>query len=417
MVMKEELDKYTLKNGMVVLGEPMDGVGSVAFDFMLPAGAALLPDGCCGAANVICDWIFRGAGDKDNRQLSDELDGLGLHRMSSVGSSHITVGAALEAGNLAKAIDLYADIILSPSLKEDQFEPVRQLAIDGVHSLDDEPRQKVMLKLRERFYPSPLGRSTSGDIDELRALTAEKTRQIIEDKFNFEQTIFAIAGKYDFNEVCQKLEALFANAEHQGTKDDGRGMSDEGRAGSKYTHIENDGAQVHIGLMTETAKPVDEDYYDARLAAAVLSGGMSARLFTEVREKRGLCYAIGARYHGLKEAAGIMCYAGTTPEKAQETLDVIIGEFGRLGDGISEEEMNRAKVGLKSTLILQSESSSSRAGSIGGDYYMLGRVRSLDEIKDKIEQTTVDSVLGFLRKKKFGDFTVVTIGPKEVTVK
>ena len=113
----------------------------------------------------------------------------------------------------------------------------------------------------------------------------------------------------------------------------------------------------------------------------------------------------------------MMCYAGTTPQKAQETLDCVIGEFNRLGDGISEEEIARAKVGLKSALILQSESSSSRAGAIGSDHYMLGRVRDLDEIKDRIEQTTVDSVLAFLRNNRFKDFTVVTIGPKRVTVK
>jgi len=144
----------------------------------------------------------------------------------------------------------------------------------------------------------------------------------------------------------------------------------------------------------------------------ITPGGMSARLFTEVREKKGLCYAVGAQYHGLKDAAGIMCYAGTTPEKAKVTLDCIIGEFNRLSEEITDEELARAKVGLKSTVILQSESSSSRASAIGSDYYMLGRVRSLDEIKDKIEKTSVDSVLGFLRANRFKNFTVVTIGPK-----
>ncbi len=416
--MAENIDKYILKNGMVVLGEPMEAVKSVAFGFMLSAGAALLPEGCCGASNVIADWIFRGAGDKNSRELGDALDGLGLHRASSLGSSHITIGAALEAGNLAKAIDLYADIILEPSLREDQFEPARQLAVDGVRSLDDEPRQKVMLKLREQFYPYPLGRSTVGEIDELKVLTAERTKQLIKDNINLSQTIFAVAGKYDFDFICRQMEDLFdMSVEHRETTNERREMRDEGRTRSKYLHIENEGAQVHIGLMTEMVKPTDENYYDARVAVSVLSGGMSARLFTEVREKRGLCYAIGARYHGLKEAAGIMCYAGTTPEKAQETLDVVIGEFNRLGEGITEEEIDRAKVGLKSTLILQSESSSSRAGTIGSDYYMLGRVRSLDEIKSRIEQATVDSVLGFLRNHKFEDFTVVTIGPRQVVIR
>jgi len=169
--------------------------------------------------------------------------------------------------------------------------------------------------------------------------------------------------------------------------------------------------------MTGTIKVDDENYYNARIAISVLSGGMSARLFTEVREKRGLCYAVGARYHSLKEEAGVMCYAGTTAQNAQKTLDVIIAEFNRLKEGISKKEIERAKAGLKSALIMQSESSSSRAVSIGGDYYMLGRVRSLDEIKSKIEQTTVDSVLEFLRNNVFEDFTVVTIGPQQVKVK
>jgi len=409
--MTENFDKHMLKNGMVLLGEPMEAVESVAFDFMLPAGAAYLPAGCCGAGSVIADWIFRGAGDKDSRRLSDAMDGLGLVRGRSVGSSHIAIGAALESGNLAEALDLHADIILKPSLKDDQFELARQLAIDEVLSLDDDPRHKVMLKLREQFYPSPLGRSTVGDIAELKALTAQMSGQIIKDKFNLSQTIFSVAGKYDFDAVCQQIERLFESEPKEGDKSVTLGL----RQG-KYTHIDNDGAQVHIGLMTDTVKPTDEDYYNARVAISVLSGGMSARLFTEVREKRGLCYAIGARYHGLKEAAGIMCYAGTMPDKAQETLDCVIGEFNRLGEGISQEEIDRAKVGLKSSLILQSESSSSRAGAIGSDHYMLGRVRSLDEIKDRIEATNVDSVLAFLRNNPFSDFTVVTIGPKQVNI-
>lgn len=409
--MAEKFDIHTLKNGMVLLGEPMEAVQSVAFDFMLPAGAACLPDGCCGAASVIADWIFRGAGERDSRKLSDALDGLGLVRGRSIGSSHLAIGGVLEAGNLAPALDLHADIILRAHLKQDQFELARQLSVDEVLSLDDDPRQKVMLKLREQFYPSPLGRSTVGEIAELKALTSERSKSIIEERFNLSQTIFSVAGKYDFDAICRRMEKLFET---------GRRERNEpitlGSKGSKYTHIDNDGAQVHIGLMTGTVKPTDEDYYNARVAISVLSGGMSARLFTEVREKRGLCYAIGARYHGLKEAAGVVCYAGTTPEKAQETLDCIIGEFNRLGEGISDEEMARAKVGLKSALILQSESSSSRAGAIGSDYDVLGRVRSLDEIKDRIEQTTADSVLGFLRSNKFRDFTVVTIGPKQVKV-
>jgi predicted Zn-dependent peptidase len=409
--MEQRIDKYILPNGMVLLGEPMAGVESVAFDFMLPAGASWMPPHSCGAANIISEWIFRGAGPRDSRKLGDAMDGLGLHRSTSIGSSHLYIGAALESSNLAQALALYGDIILDSHLSDEQFEPARQLIIEEVRGLEDEPRQKVMVELRKRFYPEPLGRSTMGELDDLQGLTAAKIRELAGSYLNVPQAIFSVAGKYDFDAVCRQLESVFGPRR-------GGPLNPlvVGSRGPACTHIPNEGAQVHIGLMTRTARFIDKEYYDARTAASVLSGGMSARLFTEVREKRGLCYAIGAKYHSLKEAAGISCYAGTAPEKAQETLDVVIGEFRRLSQGISEEELERAKVGLKSSLIMQSESSSSRSGSIGSDYYLLGRVRTLDEIKEKIEACTVDSVLGFLRANPFDDFTVVTIGPREVRV-
>jgi predicted Zn-dependent peptidase len=149
-------------------------------------------------------------------------------------------------------------------------------------------------------------------------LNAAATREIVKAGFDASQTIFTVAGRYDFGAICEQMDSAFGSC--QG--DPPRSAQIEPGAGG-YTHIPNDGAQVHIGLMTETVKFTEEDYYNARVATSVLSGGMSARLFTEVREKRGLCYAIGARYHSLKQAAGIMCYAGTSPEKAQETLDVL----------------------------------------------------------------------------------------------
>jgi len=406
---EQRIDKCVLANGMVVLGEPMPGVESVAFDFMLPAGVAWMPPGYCGASNVISEWIFRGAGVRDSRQLGDALDGLGLQRSTSVGSSHIYIGAALESSNLAQALALYADVILQPHLTDEQFEPARQLIVEELRSLEDEPRQRVSIELKKRFYPDPLGRSNMGELEDLQSLTAAKTRELVAAYLDVQQIILAVAGKYDFDAVCRQIEAVFGP---QTPKP--HSAIEIGAQGPKYTHIPHDGAQVHIGLMTPTARFADEAYYDARLAVSVLSGSMSSRLFTEVREKRGLCYAIGAKYHSLREAAGIQCYAGTSPDKAQETYDVIRAEFNRLADGISEDEMARARIGLKSNVILQSESSSSRAGAIGGDYYMLNRVRTLDEIKQRIEETTVESVLGFLRGHPFGDFTVVTIGPKEI---
>ena len=407
--MTQKLDKHVLKNGMIILGEPMGHVSSAAFTFLVPAGAAMLDDGCCGASSVMQDWLFRGAGAMDSRKLVDALEAIGLHRDTSVSSSHISLTGALEAGNLLEAIRLYSEVILAPALDEDQFELARQLAIDDVHSLDDDPRHKVMLNLYEQFYPEPFGRSAFGKVDQLETLNVEKARELVKKNFNISEMILAVAGKYDFEAVCKQIERAFdkpqSGFEYPHTS---KGCS------SKYTHLQQDTAQVHIGVMTETVTVDNPDYYNAKAAVSVLSGGMSSRLFTEVREKRGLCYAIGAQYHALKQFAGIGCYAGTTPDKAQETLDVIIAEFNRLADGVNKDEVERAKVGLKSSLIMLSESTSSRAGSAAGDQYILGKVRVIDEIKEAIEKISADSIQSYLNRNKFNGYSVVTIGPKKI---
>lgn len=409
--MAENLDKYVLKNGMVILGETMEGVESVAFSFQLPCGASLLPQGCCGAGSVISDWVFRGAGGRNSRQLIDALDGLGLHRSGTVSSGNMSLGGALEASNLAESLDIYADIILRPTLDSEQFGLSKELAVSDVLSLDDDPRSKVMMILREKFYPSPLGSPALGKIPDLEKLTDQRCAELVKDRFNLSGTTFSVAGKYDFDAVCAQIERLFDRP--QKTLDRTVSLGD---TGDKYTHIQHDGAQVHIGLMTETVTISDEDYYNAVVTVSVLSGGMSSRLFTEVREKRGLCYAVGANYNTNLYAAGINCYAGTTPDKAQETLDVTIAEFDRLGEGIEEHEVERAKVGLKSKLIMQSESSSARSSGVASDYYLLGRVRSIEEIKQKLSEVTVDSVMKFLANNNFSDYTIVTIGPNSVNV-
>jgi predicted Zn-dependent peptidase len=407
--MTEKIDIQKFANGMVVLGIPMRQVQSAAFDFLLPAGASLMPEDCCGAPAVIEDWIFRGAGGKTSRELTDLLDGLGIHRNSSIESKHIALSAVLEAENLTRAIELYADIIQKPALDESQFEYSRQLALQGLASLEDDPMHKTMLLLRQHFYPDPLGRSPLGNQKDLQNLTAQMSKQIISENFNVSEIIFAVAGKYDFPKLCSLLEKLFAGQKPGESKD--INIKTQSLA---YNYLRHEGAQVHIGLMTPAVTPQNIDYYNARVAVAVLSGGMSSRLFTEVREKRGLCYAVGASYHSFKEMAGIGCYAGTTPDKAQQTYDVIIAEFKRLAEGISDDELKRAKIGLESSLIMQSESTISRAQAAAMDFYMLGKVRTLDEIKQQIEKITVKSVLDFLKKNPFDKFCSVTIGPSEI---
>src|SRR5262249_12712977 len=135
--------------------------------------------------------------------------------------------------------------------------------------------------------------------------------------------------------------------------------STEGRAA--YRHVHKETAQEQIGVAYPTLSVADPGYYDARMAVEVLSGGMAARLFTEVREKRGLCYSVRASHVNVRGAAAVFAYAGTTPERAQETLDVLTHELKRLREGVTDEELARARTGLLSALIMQSEATRARS--------------------------------------------------------
>jgi predicted Zn-dependent peptidase len=141
---------------------------------------------------------------------------------------------------------------------------------------------------------------------------------------------------------------------------------------------------------------------------------MSSRLFTEVREKRGLVYTVSASCHSLRHTGSVLCYAGTTTDRAQETLDVIIAELERLTQGIEAGELSRLKARIKSSLIFQQESSPSRAGTMAADWYHLGRVKTLEEVSTAIDALTVESINYYLAQHPPRDYTIVTLGEQEL---
>ena len=183
------------------------------------------------------------------------------------------------------------------------------------------------------------------------------------------------------------------------------------------THLKKDSAQVHIALAHRSVTPSSPHYYPARLAESVLSGGMSSRLFVEVRDKRGLAYHASTRYVTLRDHAGLFTYVGTPPDRAQETLAVTVRELRRLGEGIEEAEIVRSRTQLKSSLIMQGESVVARAGAIVSDWYHLGRVRTLEELSAAIDRVTIPEVLEYLRLYPAERFSGLIIGPEPLDAK
>jgi predicted Zn-dependent peptidase len=401
--------QYTFPTGLTLLVERMPGVQSGAMTFLLDAGASTDPVDRSGSATVLSDLVLRGAGSRDSRTLTAYLDSLGLQRSSSVGIHHSRFGSAALADRVLEALPTYADIVRRPHMPADGFEAARDLALQSLEGIEDEPRQKLMIKLREWHFPAPFGRNTMGDKDQLEKLTPEASKADWQRRYHAKNAILALAGNVDFNHAKDAVEKSF------GDWQSGEPVTlQQAPPPGNYRHEPQQSEQTHIGIAYPSLPETHDDYYTLRLAMEVLSGGMSGRLFTEVREKRGLVYNVWAGYSSLKGSGSILGYAGTSNDRAQATLDTFVAELFRLQDGVTADELQRAKTGLKASTIMQGESTSSRAGAIAHDFFMRGRIRTLDEIKNAIDAVTLDHVNAFLKKHPPGPFTIVTVGPKEL---
>jgi predicted Zn-dependent peptidase len=405
----QEIYTHRLDNGLTVVLEPMQDVQSAAFSLLIPSGSVFDPPGDSGTGALLCDLLTRGAGDRDSQQLSFDLDNLGVQRHEGIGTNHLTLTGATLADNLSQALSIYADIVRQPHLPSDQFEAALAGATQALRSAEDDPRQKIMPELSRRCYRAPWGLPSDGTLDELPALSADGIRKQYERCFRPNGAIFGVAGNINPNATLAQIQESFGDWQ---AKDDP--TFDVGERGPAIDHITYDSTQTHIGIAYDAVPYRDPDYYAAWAAVGVLSGGMSSRLFTEVREKRGLCYAISASLSTLKDEARVLCHVGT--ERPAETLDVTLRELVRIGEGFEQDELDRCKARAKSSLIMQQESTLARSSSIARDWFHLGRVTTLAEVGERINALTVDSVLDYVHSHPAGNFTVMTIGPEAVEV-
>lgn len=406
---------YTIQlpNGLTVVAEHLPAVRSAAFQFIVPAGATTDPEEHLGAASVVEGLAYRGAGERDARQLSDALDALGIHRSGGAELEYATYGASLLADDLCRALELYADLIRRPHLPADQLAAEQALSLQKLERLEDSPAEKLFLNLRRAYYSSTHGRTSLGTAEGIRSLTPEVVRADHERRYRPNGSILAVAGRFAWGELNETIHRCFGDWE--GTGPEPGAPDTTGR--ERYRHLQQDTNQEQIGLMYPAVGLDDPDYYNMRMALRILSGGMGARLFTEVREKRGLCYTVSASPHAVRGSGSILAYAGTTPDRCQETLDVLIAEIRRLEEGVTDDELARARVGVLSDLVMQSEATRGRAGSIARDQYLLGQVRSMETIRAGVQAVTPSSIYEFLQRHPAKDFTVVTLGPQALEVK
>ncbi|MEM7478838.1 MAG: pitrilysin family protein [Planctomycetota bacterium] len=403
--MEQQLLHRQLSNGLVLLGEPMPWLRSAAFSFMLPAGTCFEPDNLDGLAGLTSEMAQRGCGNLDSRAYWERLDELGAERSSSVTTNHSSFSCAMPSAVLKPVLELYADLVQRPMLPPEQIGDAKLLCLQDLRALDDEPSHRCFSELKRFRYPLPFGRISQGTKDGIECCELENVRQFFQSNYRPNGSILAIAGRFDWDEICQFVEDTLGDWQSAESSDL---PSLESCYGSR--HVDYSSSQTHLALAYDCHSYESPDYYQARALVGVLSDGMSSRLFSEVREKRGLVYSVFATCFSLARQGSVLCYAGTTNNRAAETLEVLLQTIHSLQDGIKDDELARLKNRIKSSLVFEQESSAARSSQIASDWFYLGRVPSREEVLAKVDALSCKSLLEHFSKNLPKNYSLVTVG-------
>ena len=406
---------WTLPGGLRVAFERRAGPG-FAFDLRLPHGSAHDPRGQEGAAGVLEEWLFKGAAGRSARALQDAFDDLGVRRGGGVGPEATRLGASGLRDDLGAALALVADVLLRPTLPEAELPVLKDLARQDLEALEDSPADRLALGAREAaFAPdgSPHAGFThpaSGTLPGLAALTAAGLRTHLEG--------YGQAGS---------VLGLVADLEPQAALDLAVGALGGLRSGHHprveavfrprvRVHLTDaDAEQTHLSLTAPGVAPTDPHWLPWQVALSALSGGSASRLFHAVREERGLAYAVSASPVMLGGRGFLTAYAGSTPARAPETLEVMLAELARLPRGLSAEEFRRARAGLSASVVFGAESARARAHALTRDVAVFGDVRPLAGLRARLAALTLQDINGFLEDyDPAAALTVVTLGPVDV---
>jgi predicted Zn-dependent peptidase len=401
---------HRLANGIEIIGQYMPSLSSITFGLQFDAAVVNEPEDKAGLAHLFEYMLFQGTKDKDARALNEAFESLGARKGASTGLETAQIMAQIVHTKFDDTLALISELVLSSTFPKDELEQMRNIVLQEIRRRDDEPMSRISELVRSNFYHgTALARPLLGSSESVRELQRYDLRQFWKERYQPNNMLFAIAGKFDWPHVIERVEEHFGSWQGSATPSPAQRPVPESRIALEF----QEGKQEHIALMVPFANYTDPDYYPSLVLTEVLGGNMASRLFVEVREKRGLVYSVSASQSSNKHIGALRVYAGTKPEQAHECLEVIVNELGKLErEGITADELERAKVQLKSENIMRGEGSGARMGAIARSWWFERKVRTIQEVKESIDAVTRESILELLQKHSLlKPLTVAAIGP------
>ncbi len=405
--MTEQVMITTLPSGLTVLTERMERVETVSFGAYIGAGTRHETAAENGVAHFLEHMAFKGTASRSAIDIAEAIENVGGHINAYTSREQTAYYVKLLKEDLGLGVDIIGDILCHSSFEVEELERERGVILQEIGQANDTPDDIVFDHFQSAAYPSqPMGRPVLGTEAIIKGMKRDALPGFMAAHYTPENMVIAACGNLEHERLVDMVARHFADLPKAERHEP---MAADYTGGEYREHRELD--QAHIVLGFDAPAYGEPDYYPAMLLSTLLGGGMSSRLFQEIREKRGLVYSIYSFTAPAVDGGLFGIYAGTGESEAAELMPVTLEELAKVQLAVSEAELNRARAQLKAGLLMSLESTGSRCEQLARQWQIFGRVIPAAETVAKIEAVTQADVCAAAAKIFKSRPTLATIGP------
>ncbi len=398
-----------LPSGLSLVTERMEDARSVAIGFWVRTGSRDEDPAQAGASHVLEHLLFKGTAERSPSAIAEAVDEVGGDFNAFTTKEYTSFYIRLLAEHLELGLDVLSDIMWRPALRASDLDAERQVILDEILMHADEPSEEASEQSSAALFPDhPLGREVLGSEESVGSMSAEGVREFFCEHYRPGNMVAAAAGDLDHETVAVGLEARFGGRSGGGAPR--RRAPDDRVDPVRVTRRASE--QAHLVLAARSVHRSDPRRYAYAVLNHVLGGGLSSRLFQEIRERRGLAYSVWSDRVAYDDTGAVSVGVGTAPEHVGEVIDIITAELGGLGaDGITERELAIAKGNLRADTLLACEDSGARMSRIGAGLLLHREVLSVDDVLARIEAVTREEVHEAAGALANTPWTLSAVGP------
>ena len=397
-----------LDNGLRIVTDFMPHVETATVGVWTDVGSRHEKAGQNGLSHMLEHMAFKGTKKRSARDIAEVVENVGGYLNAYTSREHTTYYARLLKGDLPLGLNVLADILQNSVFDNQELERERGVIIQEIGQSNDTPDDIVFDFLQEASYPNqPIGRPILGTVDLVNSFSRDDLAGYMADHYKAEQMVVVVSGNFDRDGFIEQVKQEFSGLDHA-RKINRQAASYHGGMALEERDLE----QVNLLIGFDGISFDDPDFYAAQIMSMILGGGMSSRLFQEVRETRGLVYSIYSYMQSYMDGGSFAIHAGTGAEQVKELVPVVAEEMHKLSQSVTGQEVSRARAQMKAGLMMSLESTTSRMEQLGRQMMIFGRPLPHTEIMEKIDQVDDVAVMRYMdRLLTDNKLSLAAVGP------